>query len=47
VEAIQPDSRSSALSSSWFSRPIWFYLIVIACSLSTLEWFLYQRRFIS
>ncbi len=41
------NADSSAVSRSWFTRPIWFYLIVAACLLSTLEWFLYQRRFIS
>ncbi len=28
-------------------RPIWFYLIGLAFALTTLEWFLYQRRWIS
>ncbi|MBC7967253.1 MAG: hypothetical protein H7Z17_15165 [Fuerstia sp.] len=34
-------------SAGWFSRPAWFYLILLACILTTLEWFLYQRRLIS
>ena len=34
-------------SAGWFSRPVWFYLILMACVLTTLEWFLYQRRLIS
>ncbi|MEJ7594770.1 MAG: BatA and WFA domain-containing protein [Planctomycetaceae bacterium] len=34
-------------SAVWFSRPFWFYLILMACVLTTLEWFLYQRRLIS
>ncbi len=34
-------------SAGWFSRPFWFYLILMACVLTTLEWFLYQRRLIS
>ena len=46
-EESQSNSRSSLLSGVWLSRPIWFYLVVIACLLSTLEWFLYQRRFTS
>ncbi len=46
-EESQSNSRSSLLGGAWLTRPIWFYLVVIACLLSTLEWFLYQRRFIS
>ena len=38
---------TSVMSGDWFTRPTWFYLIVGACVLSTLEWFLYQRRFIT
>ena len=34
-------------SAEWFSRPFWYYLILSACILTTLEWFLYQRRLIS
>ena len=30
-----------------FGRPIWFYLIAAALALTALEWFLYQRRWIS
>jgi hypothetical protein len=41
------NQNSAIISGSWFTRPIWFYLIVTALLLSTLEWFLYQRRFIS
>lgn len=29
---------------SWLSRPLWLYLLVAACLLTTLEWALYQRR---
>jgi len=34
-------------SAGWFSRPFWYYLILSACILTALEWFLYQRRLIS
>ena len=34
-------------SAGWFSRPFWYYLVLLACILTTLEWFLYQRRLIS
>ncbi|MDA1229667.1 MAG: hypothetical protein O2856_02745, partial [Planctomycetota bacterium] len=33
--------------AGWFSRPFWYYLILLACLLTTVEWFLYQRRLIS
>lgn len=32
---------------AWGGRPIWYYLIFAAWSLFALEWFLYQRRWIS
>jgi hypothetical protein len=35
------------LGSVWFSRPVWFYLIVAATLFCALEWFLYHRRLIS
>ncbi|MCA9033997.1 MAG: VWA domain-containing protein [Planctomycetaceae bacterium] len=38
---------SSPLNSSWLTRPVWFYLAVCACVFCVLEWFLYQRRFIT
>jgi hypothetical protein len=38
---------TTALAASWFSRPIWFYLVLAAWLLATVEWFLYQRRWIS
>jgi hypothetical protein len=34
-------------TAGWFSRPFWYYLILLACILTTVEWFLYQRRLIS
>ena len=34
-------------SAGWFSRPFWNSLVLLACILTTLEWFLYQRRLIS
>ncbi|HEV3164953.1 MAG TPA: BatA and WFA domain-containing protein [Isosphaeraceae bacterium] len=35
------------LASGYGGRPIWFYLIVLAWGLVGLEWYLYQRRWIS
>jgi hypothetical protein len=36
-----------ALAAGWFTRPIWFYLVGAAWLLAAVEWFLYQRRWIS
>ena len=37
--------RASLLTG--MTRPIWFYLAILAVALSTCEWFLYQRRWIT
>ena len=39
--------QTKITSTGWFSRPFWFYVIMIAVVLTSAEWFLYQRRFIS
>ena len=39
--------QSKTMAEDWFSKPFWFYLVVLACLLTSIEWFLYQRRFIS
>jgi hypothetical protein len=36
-----------ATAGSWFARPIWFYLAALVWLLLAVEWFLYQRRWIS
>jgi hypothetical protein len=36
-----------ALAGGWFARPVWLYLIAAAWVLASVEWFLYQRRWIS
>jgi hypothetical protein len=42
------DARpQAALATSWLARPIWFYLAVLVWLLLVVEWFLYQRRWIS
>lgn len=45
------DSSASGRSSSWFSgwlsRPLWFYLAMMATFFVAAEWVLYQRRWIS
>ncbi len=40
-------TTQAGLASSWLSRPLWFYLTVMATLVCALEWFLYQRRVIS
>ena len=35
------------LVSGFFGRPIWLYLIGLAFLLAAVEWYLYQRRWIS
>jgi hypothetical protein len=37
----------TGFSATWFTRPIWFYLVSAAWLLAVVEWFLYQRRWIS
>jgi hypothetical protein len=37
----------AAPSSGLLGRPVWFYLILVALGLAGLEWFLYQRRWIT
>ena len=39
--------QTSFAAGGWFSRPIWYYLVLLACVMTTAEWFLYQRRLIS
>jgi hypothetical protein len=46
-EALLKAQPSAVLAAGWFTRPIWFYLIAAAWLLAAVEWFLYQRRWIS
>ena len=39
--------KTHSPTAGWFSRPFWYYLVLLACILTTLEWILYQRRLIS
>ena len=41
------EARPAGRGASWGGRPIWYYLIATAWLLAGLEWFLYQRRWIS
>ena len=46
-EALIKSQPPAVLAAGWFTRPIWFYLVAAAWLLATVEWFLYQRRWIS
>jgi hypothetical protein len=46
-ELLASGNSPAQAAAAWFVRPIWFYLIALAWLLATLEWFLYQRRWIS
>lgn len=46
-EVLLKDQPPAAHAAGWFARPIWFYLVAAAWLLATVEWFLYQRRWIS
>ena len=46
-ERLLETSSTTAAAATWFSRPIWFYLVAFAWALAAGEWFLYQRRWIS
>lgn len=45
IEDVTPNQTS--LTAGIGGRPIWFYLIVIAWIMTAIEWYLYQRRWIS
>jgi len=46
-ESLMKHQAPVALAAVWFARPIWFYAVAVAWLLTFLEWFLYQRRWIS
>ena len=46
-EALLKERPTRTLAGGWFARPVWFYLVAAAWLLATVEWFLYQRRWIS
>ncbi len=43
--AESPQSRFT--TAGWFTRPLWYYVVLLTCLLTTVEWFLYQRRLIA
>jgi len=40
-------AQQTAAVAGFMSRPIWYYLVALAWLLAGLEWYLYQRRWIS
>jgi hypothetical protein len=44
--AVDPAVRQPGLAAGLAVRPIWYYLLVSALTLTCWEWFLYQRRWI-
>jgi hypothetical protein len=42
-----PTAVEAGLVGGYFGRPVWWYLIGLAWALAALEWYLYQRRWIS
>ncbi len=46
-EESQSQPLTTVALGGWFTRPLWFYFVVVACLLTTVEWWLYQRRHIT
>jgi hypothetical protein len=46
-EALLEKQTPTTVTAGLLVRPVWFYLVVLAWFLSGLEWYLYQRRWIS
>ena len=46
-EPLMKLQQPTVLAGGWFTRPIWFYLVGLAWLVAVVEWFLYQRRYIS
>ncbi len=43
----EPQERGEIRSAGLGGRPLWFYLVCLGLALTTVEWYLYQRRWIS
>ena len=46
-ELLSEKTTPSPMLSGFGSRPIWFWLSLLALGLTSIEWWLYQRRVIS
>jgi hypothetical protein len=42
-----PTAEEAGVVGGYLGRPVWFYLIALAGLFATVEWYLYQRRWIS
>jgi hypothetical protein len=47
IELVSEKTTPSPVLSGIGSRPIWFWLSLLALVLTSIEWWLYQRRVIS
>ena len=45
-EKVRESVMRPLTAASWLTRPLWYYLAVLVLVLATVEWFLYQRRWI-
>ena len=45
-ENVRDSEDDAGAVANWFSRPVWFYLTLLACVLTVTEWSLYHRRVI-
>jgi hypothetical protein len=46
-EGLAAAGAESAAAAGFAGRPVWFYLLAAAWLLAAVEWYLYQRRWIS
>jgi hypothetical protein len=46
-EGLLKSRTPTVMAAGWITRPIWFYLVAAAWLLAAVEWFLYQRRWIT
>jgi hypothetical protein len=46
-ESLLASTAPTIAMAGLFTKPIWFYLIALAWLLAAVEWYLYQRRWIS
>jgi hypothetical protein len=47
AEEVLALARPETVTAGLFAKPIWYYLVALAWLLAGLEWYLYQRRWIS
>jgi hypothetical protein len=47
AEELPASAEEATVAAGFVGRPVWFYLLAAAWLLAGLEWYLYQRRWIS